>query len=129
MVEGSLLLNWFRTPILIAMPVGVTNAKAKGRVKYFVLVMLSALMVAMRAPSAKPSKTWWKTMTINRVMTTESPATTRVIPRSRLWNMIPASRIRTLRISLGYVLLERHGDGRDSQVLGLLLERCGGLFL
>jgi hypothetical protein len=31
-------------------------------------------------PRAIPSKSWWKMMTMERVMKKESPATTRVIP-------------------------------------------------
>ena len=36
--------------------------------------------VAIRVPSARPSKIWWKRMTTNNVMKKLSPATTKVRP-------------------------------------------------
>lgn len=76
-VEGSLPLNDERTPMPIAIPIGVVTAKAPPRIALRRKVLG---IMAILAPSAKPSKIWWKTMTMNNVMKPESAATTSVKP-------------------------------------------------
>lgn len=43
----------------------------------------------MREPRARPSKNWWKTMTMKRVMKKESPETTSVTPMTGLVSLYP----------------------------------------
>jgi hypothetical protein len=76
-VEGSLPLNDERTPIPIAMPTGVVMANAAPR---RVLRVKLLGIIAILAPRANPSKTWWKTITMKSVMKPESAATTSVNP-------------------------------------------------
>lgn len=76
-VEGSFPLKLERTPMPIAMPMGVVTAKAQPSMDFR---MKPHGIIAILEPKAKPSKTWWKRMTMNRVMKPESAATTRVKP-------------------------------------------------
>lgn len=96
----------------MAIPIGVMTAKVSGMAQFLVLRHADTLSseeeeeegssAAMRAPRARPSNIWWKRMTMKRVMNTESPATTRVMPRRMEWKMIPASRTRTVIVSFGF---------------------------
>jgi hypothetical protein len=76
-VDGSLPLNEERTPMPIAMPIGVVIANAPPRTA--LRRKLFGIM-AILAPRANPSKIWWKTMTMKSVMKPESAATTSVKP-------------------------------------------------
>jgi hypothetical protein len=76
-VEGSLPLKVERTPMPIAMPMGVVIENAPPRMAFFKKLLG---IMAILEPRAKPSKTWWKRMTMKSVMKPESAATTRVKP-------------------------------------------------
>ena len=76
-VEGSLPLKEERTPMPMAMPMGVVMENAPPRMAFFKKLLG---IMAILEPRAKPSKIWWNRITMKRVMNPESAATTRVNP-------------------------------------------------
>ena len=127
-VSRSEPLNWSSTPMPMAMPMGVTSAKAPARnilclkdigVPFFRgLVALSdsspelrfgeadfstcgsrMRTSAMREPSAMPSNIWWKRMTTKSVITYWSGETTRVRPiTATVRQKATSCRVRTQRV-------------------------------
>ena len=59
-VERSLVLKDRRAPMPMAMPTGVVTAYAPHMIVFCSQPAVVEGSSAMRAPSARPSKSWWK---------------------------------------------------------------------
>lgn len=101
------------TPTPIAIPMGVIRVNARPMIQGVHLLAKSSK--AIRAPRARPSKNWWKMMTMRRVLQPSPPPERKIyrvnyeVKRRRRWyipapsvtpimiewKMIPASKIIT----------------------------------